>query len=94
MTIDRNLTVAVLKIVAGSRFDAGPVATRFMNRAFPDRDLRHGSRTVRNPTARTNRFMHKLREAGLAEGVDGRHGGIRWWRITDAGRTFLRDHAS
>jgi len=94
MTVDKDLAVAVLKIVAGSRFDAGPIATRFMNRAFPEHDLRHGSRAVRNQTARTNRFMHKLRAAGLVEGLDGRHGGIRWWRITDAGRTFLKDHAA
>lgn len=92
MTIDRNLTVAVLKIVAGSRLESGPVATTFMNRAFPSHDLRHGSRTVKNVTQRTRTFLHKLREANLVDGLEGRDGGIRWWRITDAGREFLKTH--
>jgi hypothetical protein len=89
VTIDRDLALSVLTIVRGEHENAGPIATHRMTRAFPLHDQRRPHRTVVHVTARTRLFLHKLREAGLVEGVEGRDGGIRWWKITDAGRDFL-----
>lgn len=88
-TFDRDLALNVLTIVRGEHENAGPIATHHMNRAWPAHHLRYSTVRCAHPTQRTRTFLHKLREAGLVEGVEGRDGGIRRWKITEAGRNFL-----
>lgn len=42
-------------------------------------------------TAKTRLFMKKLERKGLVEGLSASQslGGVRWWKITDSGRTQL-----
>lgn len=82
---NKETAVAVLRVVAGSRLEAGPVATRWMNKAF-------GRTGIKHETQRTREFLHRLRRAELVEGLTGRDGGVRWWKITDTGREFVKTH--
>lgn len=85
MILPLGRTVAVLKALPDGQ--GRTVATRTLNAVW-------GRTTVRHETQRTREFLHRLRAAGLVEGLPGRDGGIRQWAITEAGRQFLRDHKS
>lgn len=44
-----------------------------------------------NNTAKTRRFLKRLESKGLVQGISATQsfGGVRWWKITDEGRSQL-----
>ena len=83
-TISKQTTIAVL-----SKLNHGvPLPTAYLNPLVPPTRPRNVL-SHQPSTERTRRFLHKLKAAGLVEGQEGRDGGIRWWKITQAGREFL-----
>lgn len=78
VTIPRDLALAVLNRMAEGT--GGPIATHWLDTAAG----------CPGDTAKTRRFLVKLKRAGLVEGqAASRSGRVFWWKITDAGRQFI-----